>query len=205
MNKIGNLVYKVGDNLAKFIYLHLIWLLFTIVGLVIFGIMPATAAMFSILRKWLRGEEIPIFKTFLRLYKSYFIKQNILGFIYMLAGLFLYVDFVVSYTKIQWLPLHVLIWIVCVFYIIVLAFSMPVFVNYELNIKDYLKQTLLIVLSSPLETLLIIVSILLLYYVFLLVPVLFIFSGSTIVALPLMWIALRAFKKIEEKARVNLN
>lgn len=59
-----------------------------------FTIFPSTAAMFTVARKWLTGEEdAPLFKTFFRGYKENF-KQSVLGgLIYVLIAAILYTNF----------------------------------------------------------------------------------------------------------------
>lgn len=205
LGRFGDMFYKMGDWLAKLIYLHLIWLLFTLLGLIIFGFMPATVAMFSIMRKWIMKEDVPIFKYFLQTYKTCFVEKNILGGIYFLTGLILYLDFIISYTKIQWLPLHVVVWGLCILFALMIAFSFPVYAHLELNKVNYLKQTFLIVLSSPVEALLMFIIFIILFYVFLFIPIFFIFCGSTMIGFPIMWLGLRAFQKIEKKANAALD
>ncbi|MFA9556724.1 DUF624 domain-containing protein [Evansella sp. AB-rgal1] len=48
---IGNL-YRVSEWLIRLAYINILWMLFTIVGLIILGIAPATATVFTIIRKW---------------------------------------------------------------------------------------------------------------------------------------------------------
>lgn len=200
--KIARLIYDIGDWLAKIIMLHLIWLVFTLAGLIIFGLMPATAAMFTVLRKWLTKEEVPMFRTFLKAYQSSFKEKNFLGLIYVGLGLFLYTDFKISYMVIQSSFLHVLIWVICVFYLTMLAFSFPIYAHYNLKTIDYLKQTFLIILSSPIQIVLLFITFTILYALFYYLPVIFIFAGSTMIALPVMWLGLRLFNKFEENLEV---
>lgn len=59
-----------------------------------FTLFPSTAAMFSVARKWLTGEEdAPLFKTFFRGYKENFVQAMLGGFIYTLLGVILYTNF----------------------------------------------------------------------------------------------------------------
>ncbi|GAA3329844.1 hypothetical protein GCM10020331_079970 [Ectobacillus funiculus] len=60
-----------------------------------FGFMPATVALFTIVRKWLMKEiDIPIWRTFLTVYKKMNSeKSNILGLILAVGGALIYVDF----------------------------------------------------------------------------------------------------------------
>ncbi|MGY0702716.1 DUF624 domain-containing protein [Bacillus subtilis] len=41
--------------IMRFAYTNLLWLFFTLLGLGVFGIMPATAALFAVMRKWIQG------------------------------------------------------------------------------------------------------------------------------------------------------
>ncbi|MFD0678135.1 MULTISPECIES: YesL family protein [unclassified Paenibacillus] len=59
-----------------------------------FTLFPSTAAMFSVARKWLTGEEdAPLFKTFFRGYKENFVQAMLGGFIYTLIAVVLYTNF----------------------------------------------------------------------------------------------------------------
>lgn len=52
-------------------YLNLLWLLFTLAGLGVAGLMPATAAMFTVTREWVKGNpDASVFSVFLRAYKE---------------------------------------------------------------------------------------------------------------------------------------
>ncbi len=46
---------KAFEWITKIAYLNLLWLGFTLLGLIIFGIFPATAATFTVARKWVTG------------------------------------------------------------------------------------------------------------------------------------------------------
>lgn len=49
---------------------------FTLLGLGVFGIMPATAALFAVMRKWIQGQDnVPVLKTFWQEYKGEFFVQ----------------------------------------------------------------------------------------------------------------------------------
>ncbi|GIN69708.1 hypothetical protein J14TS2_01830 [Bacillus sp. J14TS2] len=193
-------VYEIGDGLAKLIYLHILWVLFTCVGLGIFGVFPATAALFSVIHKSIerkRGESI--FRTFYTSYKSQFLKANGFGFIITAFGLFLYWDVTISKQVIQSAILHVILLVFCFFYFITVLYFYPVFARYELKGFQYIKQAFLIAISRPFETIAIILCLLILYYVFVFIPVLYVFMGAAMVAYPVMWFAMRAFMGIERK------
>jgi uncharacterized membrane protein YesL len=54
---------------------------------IIFGLLPATAAMFAVARKWAMGEvDVPIFRTFWSSYRKEFWKVHTLGVVLTLIG-----------------------------------------------------------------------------------------------------------------------
>lgn len=83
----------VSEWIMRFGTLSLLWLSFTLSGLVVFGLMPATAAMFSVGRKWVDGEEdFSIFPMFLASFKRDFLKTNLLGLVLLSLALIIFVD-----------------------------------------------------------------------------------------------------------------
>ncbi|WP_185971042.1 YesL family protein [Alkalicoccobacillus porphyridii] len=199
MNVIKAL-YEVSNWLAKVMYLHLLWTGFTLVGLVIFGIAPATTALCAVIHKWYNEDfDVPIFKNFYAVYKSEFKKSNGLGFIVMFTALFLYVDLQISEQFIQSFFIHAIILIIGFLSLITAIYLFPVFVRYELPFFTYFKQSFYIAIARPMETLAILVSFVLMYFLFSVVPVLFVFAGSSIIATPMVWFAYRACIQIEDK------
>ncbi|WP_084028990.1 YesL family protein [Bacillus sp. J33] len=61
----------------RLVYLNLLWIAFSLLGIVLFGFFPATAAMFSVVRKWIMGEtDVRVFKEFWQTYRKEFWKAN---------------------------------------------------------------------------------------------------------------------------------
>lgn len=205
LNALGKVLYRVGDLLTKAMYLHFLWVVFTLAGLVICGVMPATASVFSVIRKWLMKEDdVPIFRTFVNSYKSYFIETNLLGLFYFLIGLFLYFDLRILNTELHMNIIRIFVLIAGFLYILMGLFLLPIYVHFNLSKLNYIKQSFLIVFARPLETFLMLVSLVVSYYFFLYLPVVFIFAGTSIVSFPLMWIGLRSFNKIQIKQTAYL-
>ena len=205
MNGLGKVLYRVGDLLAKAMYLHCLWVVFTLAGLVIFGVMPATTSVFSVIRKLLMKEnDLQIFRTFVDSYKSCFIETNLLGLFYFLIGLFLYFDLRIVNTDLHMDIIRIFVFIAGFLYLLMGLFLLPVYVHYKLSKLNYIKQSFLIVFARPLETFLMLVSLVVSYYLFLYLPVMFIFAGTTLVSFPLMWIGMRSFNKIQIKQTAYL-
>lgn len=66
------MIHSVANGLNHFCtwvmrlaYLNVLWILFSLAGLVVFGLMPATAAMFTVAREWAKGNtDAPVFSVF---------------------------------------------------------------------------------------------------------------------------------------------
>ncbi|SDJ98725.1 YesL family protein [Sediminibacillus albus] len=187
--------------MIKLAYINILWILFTIGGLVIFGLFPATVAMFTIVRKWIRKENnFKIFPAFWTVFRTDFIKTNGLGLLFIIVGYILYYDFTflqLNDGKLSYL-LPVLIFIL-ISYALTLLFFFPVFVHFDLKFFQYIKQSFLIAITSPLETILSAVSIVLLYFLITLLPGIIPLFSSSLLAIAMTWISFRAFRKIERR------
>ncbi|WP_042146655.1 YesL family protein [Paucisalibacillus sp. EB02] len=200
--------YLIANWMLRIAYLNILWIFFTFVGFVFFGIFPATSAMFSITRKWIfhRERNIKLFKTFWTAYKQDFLKQNGYGLIFLLVGYFIYYDITfiqLNPGQFQFLvPVIVLIFAAS---IITLLFFFPVFVHFKLSFFQYLKQAFLIGISSILELIGMIATIFLLYGMIVLLPgTIPLFTGS-VLAIAITFLSQSAFKRIAFKKGIQID
>ncbi len=199
---IVGFLYKISEWIVRLAYLNLLWIMFILSGLVIFGIMPATAAMFSIVRKWLMGDtDISLFKTFWSYYKADFIKMNILGIILFIFSVSIYVniEFIQTSTNSFLNVLYVPILLITFFYCLILLYIIPVYVHYDFKLIQVIKNAFIIMIFNPLSTLLMVIGSFLIYLIISFVPGLFLFFSGSSVALVIMLSANLAFKNIERK------
>ena len=86
-------LFTLCEWVMKLAYVNLLWFLFSIGGLIIFGVFPATVALFTIVRKWIVKEtELPIWRTFLTVFLKEFKSSNKLGLVFIFSGIFLTFD-----------------------------------------------------------------------------------------------------------------
>ncbi|MEK4714697.1 YesL family protein [Sporosarcina sp. FSL K6-5500] len=150
LNGIFKAIFEIGKWLSKMMYLHLLWVIFSLMGLVVFGVMPATTAMFTVIRKWMEDDnDIPVFQTFLASYKTHFLKSNALGTFLVAIGIFLYIDMKISKQLVQSFYLHIILLIIGFLYLITLLYFFPVFVRYKLKYSQNFKQSFYIALARP--------------------------------------------------------
>lgn len=80
-------LYKLLNWLKILIWLNLLWIGFTVAGLGILGWAPALVSVFGVLKKLLEKQTfyLPVFKIFLNNYKTYFIKSNLIGYLFLIS------------------------------------------------------------------------------------------------------------------------
>src|SRR5699024_3359770 len=100
---------------------------------------------------------------------------------------------------IQYFFIHIILIILIILFFLILLYIYPVFVRYNLKFFHYFKQPFLIALAQPLETFGMISWVVFIVSIFFHIPIVFIFSGSTLLAYPISWLAPHPFKKIEAK------
>ncbi|MDL0434524.1 MULTISPECIES: DUF624 domain-containing protein [unclassified Niallia] len=188
--------------LYRLLYANLLWLLFTAAGLVLFGIFPATAAMFSLTKQWLEGAgDDHMFREFMLKFKAYFIQANILGAIVLFTGILLYVDFqffLQAESTIFVVFRYTLLTIAFV-YIIMLPYLFPLLVEKKQTIREVLKSMLFMSITRIAHSAIMVIGTITIFAVFSRFAGFFLlFLGSTI-ALWLTWNVNTAYRNILRK------
>lgn len=80
--------------ILRMITATVIWAMFVCLGAVVFGIMPATTSLFTVMRVWLAGDtQTPLFKIFFCTFKAEFIGSNLIGALLGMCALLAYINF----------------------------------------------------------------------------------------------------------------
>lgn len=195
-------IYKISNWVLRFLYLNFLWILFSLLGLLMGGFFPATVSMFTVARKWISDKEsVSIYETFLKTYKTQFLKSNILGYSLSFIGLVLYADLlflrnVESYfLQLLYIPVLFIsfIYLITVFYVI------PIFVHYDLKGIEIVKNAFFLSIISPFSTFKMCLGLLFLWYLLITFPgSIILFSGS-MTSYIIMRTANTAFLKYEHK------
>lgn len=198
-------LYNGFDWIFKFAYVNILWMLFSLLGLVLFGFFPATVALFTIIRKWLMGNgDIFVFKTFWNTYKKEFLKSNLLGLILVIIGAIFYLDLYFikentsSIQNLLYIPLYMFIFS----FLLTSLYLFPVYVHYDTKVFQVLKNAFLIMLINPLYNLLMISGVVITYYGLSFIPGLLFFFGGSVIAYSLMWPSYKAFQKVERHRKI---
>lgn len=185
----------------KLAYINLLWIVFTILGVIIFGFFPAYTAMLTIVRKWIIGEaDIPVFNTFFTVYKKEFFRSNFIGLLLLLISYILYVDLSIvmeanGIINLITFPMFLII----IGFFLASCYTFPIIVHYETKIGQALKNSFIIMALSPFSTIMMIIGTIAIYFLMTTIPGLFPFFCASTLAFIIMWSALLAFSKIEKR------
>lgn len=194
--------YSFAIWISRLAYLNILWILFTVLGLVVFGLSPATTAMFAITRKWVIGDkDIPIFKTFWETYKKEFLRSNAIGLILFLAIYLLSIEFQIlrSVEETSYFIASYAVLVMFLVLAIMIVYLFPIFVHFKLRFIDYFKWPVIIGILHPILTVFLLVAVgglNLLTIIFL--PGLLFFLNASITAYIITWGVAKTFDKYED-------
>jgi uncharacterized membrane protein YesL len=194
-----NGLYSISEWVMRLAYVNILWISFSMLGLVVFGFFPATAAMFVVVRKWVRKEtDIPVFKLFWKTYKAEFLKSNLLGLIIGFAGVVMYFNFTIIEATVipalKWLYIPYII--ITVLYLFTLLYIFPVFVHFNIKLKEVVKNAFILMTVNPLVTFSKAVLTGVLCFLFMKFPGVIPFFSGSLIALLLMFLSNNLLQKI---------
>lgn len=199
---------KLLEWISRLAFLNLLWISFSLLGLIFFGLFPATVAMFAVVRKWMLGnDEMSIFKTFWTAYKREFLKSNILGVIILAVGLILYIDFQFvlnasnSFVSILYVPFFIITFI----FISMLFYIIPIFVHYDMKLSQVIKNSFFVMIMNPLSTFYMLIGSFGIVFVLSYAPPICLLYSGNLLALFIMKPATNAFEKINQKSKLLVN
>ena len=120
---------SIFTSILNLVYVNFLWVLFTLLGLGVFGIGPSTYALVSICRQWIRGNSMPVFKTYWKYYKENFKESVIISWIYFFVGFVLVVDLL---TVTNWY-LRAALLIISFIYLLSFVYIFPIMAHYNWN------------------------------------------------------------------------
>lgn len=199
-------LYRLSEWIMRLAYVNILWILFTLIGGVILGIGPATAGMFTVVRKMVMGaDEIPVFTIFKDVFRKEFKRSNLLLFIITCTGILLYFDFRffqmqegLFFTLVSYFTLGLFL-----VYFLILLFIFPLFVHYQMKVIHYFRSASIFVIMQPIITILMAFGCYLVYSLLIALPGLIFFFGGSLFSYILMKLAYLSFKKVESRVHTN--
>ncbi|SFL69381.1 Uncharacterized membrane protein YesL [Gracilibacillus orientalis] len=198
------ILYKTTVWISRLAYLNILWLIFSVMGLLFLGFFPSVVAALAIERKWIRGnQDFSLFRQFWLEFKNNFKQANMIGYFLILVGGLIYVNIMLVNTLdhwVRWLLLFLLFGLAFLVSIIS-AYIFPTFVHYNAKFIDYITFAFVVALVSPLHTILILINICAFFFIGYHFPgIIFIFTGSGITFIT-MWFSYQSLKKVENKMK----
>jgi len=143
MSILDTRVYRWLKVATDFFLLNLMWL---VACLPVVTIFPSTAAMFGVVRDWVRRKEGSLTRAFITRFRENLGQSLLVGAIWTVFGMALFFDFLVANQLSYWaeIVLKSVLVLVSTLYAFCSVYLFPVMVHYETDWKTVIKNSLLI-------------------------------------------------------------
>jgi uncharacterized membrane protein YesL len=200
MNGVMGKVNVLCEWLFRLVLIQCYWVLFSLLGLVAFGLVPSTMAMFSVTRKLITNNgDVPLFQTFKESFFSQFWKGTGIGAILLIVTAILYVDyrFFIEHETLS--AVAILILTISFFAGMIVCFLFPIYAHYDVGVWEGIKKSVFVCLSHFHYGLLSMVGVGLLVGLYVMFSGLLILIGGSTIAMFLTILGQKVFKNIEQK------
>ncbi|MCL7747979.1 YesL family protein [Halalkalibacter alkaliphilus] len=179
-------IYKVCDWLMKLAIVNLLWIAFTVLGLGIFGMFPATVALLTVLTRWIKKEECKVVQSFFRAYKNSFVKANMLMVLTLALGSVLAMNVIVVQSMSGILHVFLKYGLLCLFvmYTIIALYVIPMVTYRSHGVWMTMKMAFITGTLHPVRTGMLVGGFVLLYFVLRSIPGMIPFYGVSLMG---MW------------------
>jgi uncharacterized membrane protein YesL len=200
MNGVMGKVTLICDWLVRLVLIQCYWVLFSLFGLVVFGLVPSTMAMFSVTRQLvLKNGDVPLFRTFKESFFSQFWKGIGAGAILLIVSVILYVDYRFFIEHETMGAVALLILMIGVFIGMIVCFLFPIYAHYDVDIWEGIKKSVFVCLSYFHYGLIAMVGTGLLLVLYVMFSGMLILIGGSTLAMFLTILGQKVFKNIEQK------
>lgn len=166
-----------------------------------FTLFPATAALFSVTRKWVMGEaDVGIIKTYFKGYKENYKQSLIGGVFYTLLTVVMVVDYQVymkELNNLQFIGIVMLVFLVILLISLFNFFSMVA--HYYMKTTQIIKNAILLTILKPFRVLSTVICVGVLVFLTLRFPWLILFGFASLTALVAFFNFYGAYNKVQEK------
>jgi len=199
-------IIKITEFITEFVMLNVMWFAGCVLGGVIFGWAPSTVALLAVIRnKIMKKEYYGVVRSFWATYKKEFIKSNALGIVCMLFLV------IVSINKINFdsqpegifTILSVISTVVRVLICGIILYMFPLYVHYNMDLKEYFIRALNLLIVKPFVTICIVLWTLLVYVIIMKIPGLIAIFGVSVYFYGIMAINYQFFMRNEQRLKVG--
>ncbi|WP_404445812.1 DUF624 domain-containing protein [Sutcliffiella horikoshii] len=200
---------RLGNWAFNLVLLNLLWVLFSISGLLIAGLFPATAAMFAVLKQMImEDEDTAIIKSFWNHFKSEFIMSNLIGYLMIMVGFILYLDIRVLQQMdngILQLALASATVVIGILYLLSLLYIFPIFVHFDLKLLKYPFHAVILAVAKPFYTIFLLALLAVVAYAYMVIPALILVFGISLAAYFMTKVASHSFPRKEKASHAELS
>jgi uncharacterized membrane protein YesL len=195
MNVLDTRVYRWLEVATDFFLLNLMWL---VACLPVVTIFPSTAAMFGVVRDWVRKKEGSLTRTFVARFRENFGQSLLIGLVWTVFGVALVLDFLVANQLSYWpgVVMKSVLVLASTVYAFCSVFLFPVMVHYDTDWKTVIKNSLLLSIGRLPTTIVCLVFVVVTAGLTVVFPFLLIITGS-ITAYFVYRLCDREFRKLD--------
>jgi len=195
MSILDTRVYRWLEVATDFFLLNLMWLA---ACLPIVTIFPSTAAMFGVVRDWVRKKEGGLARMFITRFRENFAQSLLVGTLWTVFGVALFLDFLVvnQFSFGVEIALRAALVLVSSLYVLGSVFLFPVMVHYDTDWKAVIKNALLLSIGRLPTTVVCLVFLVAIVALTVFAPLLVIITGSP-TAYVVYRLCDREFRKID--------
>ena len=195
MNILDTRVYRWLEVATDFFLLNLLWL---VTCLPVVTIFPSTAAMFGVVRDWVRKKEGSLTRTFVARFRENFGQSLLIGVVCTVFGVALFLDFLVANQLSYWpgVVMKSVLVLASSVYAFGSVFLFPVMVHYDTDWKTVIRNSLLLSVGRLPTTIVCLVFVVVTAGLTVVFPFLVIITGS-ITAYFVYRLCDREFRKID--------
>ncbi|ULO05705.1 DUF624 domain-containing protein [Paenibacillus sp. 19GGS1-52] len=150
-----------------------------------FTVFPATAALFTVVRKWVMGNtDVSTFRTYFQGYKENYVKSMLGGIIYTLLFVVMYVDVTVYMTQMANFKIVGILMLVLMIILFISMFNFfSIIVHYQMTFKEVVTNSILLTIARPIRVFSTLVGAAVLVYIGLRYPALYFICIPTLIAM----------------------
>lgn len=168
---VNSKLYSFFDKLYIIVLINLLWLFFSLIGLVVFAFMPATVAVYLIALNIRKDIEIKPFRTFINIFKKEYIKSQKVFLMVLILGVIVYTNTIFYVNNLEiWTGIHlvglIVMGLIMIAYVSMLIHLIPVYIYFpELKPYQIIKNAFLLGFAYPLRTFLALVLMLIIVFI----------------------------------------
>lgn len=195
-----NKIYEVFNRIYYLMKLNGLWLLFTLLGGVVFGVVPATIALYACIRQQIRNEtENHLYQMFKNYYVENFRRSILFSMVFVVVvAFFLGETIILTNIGSGNLLLEIAIKVTRLLIILSVAMFFPIFAHFDVRGIKTVVQPLIFILICPFEVIYMGLVFLVVSLLFAVSPFLILFIGISLPAYGMSVIMLKKFARLEK-------